>query len=227
MYNPIFANAKVRQAISMSINRQKIASETLLSYAVPVWHPFNPSYFELSGTDIPSDIYSLQTALVTLDETELVLNGETRCQPLNLLVNSNNSYKLNCAKRIKEDLSGIGIPVNVIALTGQDYDLSLSSLNFDLFLGEVRLPANMDISIFSSPQINVFGWDNTVFQNIQSSLNSSEYSYDTAVTVFFENSPFIPICFKKAALAATKSLTDDVNPSDSSIFYSIENAKLE
>ena len=228
-----FTSNKVRQGFSCAINRTKLVSEVLLTYGTPAWHPFNPAWSAVGSFDIPADIYSKETAASTLDEGGFTtmpdgkrgLNGAS--VNLVLLVCSDNSYKVSTAKSISEDLSKVGISVTVNSVSVEQYNNDLNSKNFDLFIGEVKIPLNMDISVLGSSAVNKGGWNAQTFTDILSQLDTKAIGIDGAVTKFYEECPVIPLYYKKSALVVTRSLTGNIVPSDSDIFYGLENCSLK
>lgn len=114
---PIFKNKRVRQAISSAINRQRVI-DSLLGFAEEAKGsiPSNSFYW----TDVKRYDYDKQIAIEILDKNGWVYNEESGVREKDgkvlefelLLVN--NTDRLKIAEVIKQDLSDIGIRVNIV-----------------------------------------------------------------------------------------------------------------
>lgn len=62
------------------------------------------------------------------------------------MVNTDNSFKLAVAEYLAGQLSDLGVSVDLKKLTWDDYLAALESGNFDLYLGEVTLTADFNLS---------------------------------------------------------------------------------
>ena len=73
-------------------------------------------------------------------------NGAGKKLKFELLVNKENRLRVTAARIIAKRLSEYGISVNVAEKSFTDYTAALSSGNFQLYLAEVAITPNMDIS---------------------------------------------------------------------------------
>lgn len=69
-----------------------------------------------------------------------------RTRTVTLLVNQENTFKVSAAEHIAQALSDFDLQIQVEALPWEEYAAALAAGNFDLYYGEVRLPANWDLS---------------------------------------------------------------------------------
>lgn len=220
---------RIRKAISQAINRPKLVSETLLTHAESAWHPFNPKWKEVSGIDLPKDIYSRDEAAALLDEA-LFTKGKSGKRGaggaetiITILVSNDNRYKTDTAAKIAEDLSKVDINAQVKAVNPDEYLNLINSGNFDLFLGEVKIPQNMDINILFSPAVNKGNWSSETFIKALSDYNNGLTGLDTAITAFSDECPFIPLYYKNCALAVSRNVTGEILPVQNDIFGGIQN----
>ena len=79
-----------------------------------------------------------------------------------LIVNSENSYKLTAAQLVARQLEQAGLSVAVSSLPWTDYLSALANGWFDLYLGEVTLTADFDLTdlLSSGAPLNYSRWHN-------------------------------------------------------------------
>ena len=83
-----------------------------------------------------------------------------RTRTVTLLVNQENTFKVSAAEHIAQALSDFDLQIQVEALPWEEYAAALAAGNFDLYYGEVRLPANWDLSalVGTGGSLNYGGW---------------------------------------------------------------------
>ena len=76
------------------------------------------------------------------------------------LVNSENSSKVAAAQRIVDQLSGAGVSISLERLSWTEYLAALERGDFDLYLAEVRLTADFDLTqlVGTRGGLNYGGW---------------------------------------------------------------------
>lgn len=152
-YGALAQNA-LRQAISAGINRTDICANSFYNNALPATGFFNPVWEPVQAVQ---NIQIEANSQITVENLEQIgynkLNGKNErinssgnTLKFTLLVNSENRLRVAAAQRIASQLSDYGIKITVIEKSYKDYTECLKSGSFQLFLGEVRLTENMDIS---------------------------------------------------------------------------------
>ena len=144
----------VRQAISTGINRSKICQDFYYNNAVAATGFFNPVW-EAVGSVQNIEIQANNEITIenleeigynSLDSRGKRLNSSGDYLSFTMLVNSENRIRVAAAKSIAEQLLEYGISITVIEKKYEEYKKALDDGNFQLFLGEVKLTDNMDIS---------------------------------------------------------------------------------
>ena len=104
--------------------------------------------------------------------TALNLEGRT----LTLLVNSENTARVAAAERIAGQLRSTGLKITLEKLAFEDYTLALEQGQFDLYLGEVVLTADFDLSplLLSGAALNYGRWSDTAVAPLQSMYRASQ-----------------------------------------------------
>ncbi len=223
---------RIRRGLSLAINRTLLTSEILLSHSEPIWHPFNPKWKEILSTELPKDKYSKEEAIILFEEAGFAKdnNGKRaifgKPVTLNIVVNSDNRFRLDATNRIADNFKKLDINVTVTALSSNEYNNALNAKDFDLFFGEVKIPDNMDISVLGEPLVNKGGWDYNVLTKIINDFDSGATGIDEAIFAFEDETPFIPLYYNNSALAISRNVIGNILPVQNDIFGGIETWSL-
>lgn len=217
---PHLSNAHFRRALSFSISRELLVSQNYSNRAYPSAYPFNPKWSEISK--IPQKLSSDFDAVAA----EMQQAGNTSGITLTLLVNQENPVRNNVAKYLASCFNKTGINVTVKSVPYEEYESLIKSGNFDMYLGEVRLSNNMDISpllaaggtaAFSTvPNSSTL----SAFNDWRNGYKDIAYVADT----FEAEMPFIPLCYRTGLTSYTKGLTG-VQSMDNDVFFNFEKWK--
>ena len=213
----------VRQALALGIDRESIAQVDFARHAVPAElpvHPNSPLYDEESAQTLA---YAPEELMARL--TALQLAGRN----LRLVVNSENAARVHAAERIAQQLRWTGLNVTVEKLAFEDYTLALSRGDFDLYLGEVALTADFDLSALLLPgaSLNFGGWAGESFPALLAQFRSSQGTLRTihAGTLYrylAQEVPIAPICFKNGCVLTRWGRLSGLEPVRGNIFYHLE-----
>ncbi len=219
--------AEVRQVLARAVDRESVAQADYASHAVaaalPV-HPFSPLYDDSLAQALSYDPEQLATGLESLK-----LQGRS----LVLLVNSENSAKAGCAQRIASQLTTAGMSVTVSRLAFDDYTAALKAGNFDLYLGEVLLTADFDLSslLGSGGALNFGRWQDGQGDSLLASLRAAGGTdRETAAAALFthlnDQVPIAPICFKNGSVLTQWGRLSGLAPLQGNVFYRLEDWRM-
>ena len=192
------SSAPMRKAISSAIDRNTLTLESYSGRAKPIVQPFNPAMKSLPKTD-PA-LYAPDIAKAAAALKEAGYDGKT---PLTLLVNSENSARVSAANTIAANLQKVGISVKVEQLPFADYTARIQSSNFTMYLGEIKLSADMDLSpFFTAGGAASYG----LLQNSQSytqftAWRSGSAGLSAVTDTFAGEMPFIPLCYLSGSVS--------------------------
>ena len=150
----VFNDVKMRYVVSSAINRTAICTEAYYTYALPTEGLFSPLWQDAKGLqNIPSEA-NLQNCVANLkelgynnkDNEGFYIDSNNKRIGLTLICNSENERRVKAANLIKTQLELVGVSVTVKALNWNQYVSALSSGDFDLYIAEVRLMNNMDVT---------------------------------------------------------------------------------
>jgi peptide/nickel transport system substrate-binding protein len=117
-----FRSAQFRRAISAAINRDDICRIVFAGYAKPAYGPVSPANRFWFNSALPAPKYDPQTALALFTRAGFrFAHDELRDQAGNrveftLVTNSGNAVREKIATMIQQDLSHVGIKMNVVTL---------------------------------------------------------------------------------------------------------------
>ena len=138
-----------------------------------------------------------------------------------LLVNSDDSARLRAARYIAACLTEYGLPTGTLECSGQNYEAVLRANNWDIYLGQTRLPPNMDLSEFFRMwgEISPGGMVNeTLLEMCKETLENSGTTYDLLKKVA-DDGRIIPVLFGYHAVYAERGLFDNLDPTRDNVFY--------
>lgn len=122
--HPLFANKRVRQALSLAINKKDIISGVLLGYGSPCTGPFPPESWAYNP-NVKDYEYDPKKALSILFEEGWRLDKDgwlkKNGKPFHftVIINQGNEARIKTAQIIKEQLKQIGIRMDIKVLEWQ------------------------------------------------------------------------------------------------------------
>ena len=209
---------RVRQALALSIDRESIAQVDFARHAVPSAlpvHPDSPLYHPDSAGVLAYDPEELSARL-----SELELTGGT----LTLLVSSENAARAAAAQRIAQQLGWTGVEVVVNKLPFEDYTAALERGEFDLYLGEVVLTADFDLSelLLSSGSLNYGRWQDGEVTSLLSGLRLEADGAPALYAYLAQEVPIAPICFKNGCVLTRWGRLSGLQPVRGNVFYRLD-----
>lgn len=212
------APSGVRSALSKGLDRSFLVSAFLSGHALPAQFPVSP-VSPLYPAELEQE-YSL-TAFSAAAGALPPLS-----QPLVLLVNEENSFKISLAARLASDYSAQGIPMEVQILPWADYTTALAAGSFDLYLGEIRLTADWDLAplLGTGAPLNYGGWSDPQTDTLLAACTASS-DRDAAIAQLCAHlrsrNPILPLCFKRTSVLMQSSVIDGLESTAGEPFYGI------
>lgn len=219
---------QVRSAIAAQINAEEIAISAYQGHATATKMPVNPESQmakEISQIDVKKNKTLAESILDNCGFVNYSGKAKTNGAYLlsfTLIVNNDNRYRVAAAYNIADALNECGFLINVQPLSFVDYNQRISSGNYDMYLGEIKLDSSMDISPFFSSGVHGVGIDKTekVVTDYYK-FRAGEMSAQEYYEVFSEFYPFIPVCFKKGHAVFSGDITPQTNNFPNNIYAGI------
>lgn len=255
------ANAELRQAISSGIDRKAICRDGYYNNALAANGFFNPKWQPVKS------VQSIETTAnkeITIENLEKIgynsvdangirKNSGGQRLEFELLVNSENRVRVFAAQLIANQLFEYGIKIRIAEKSFADYTAALASGNFQLYLGEVAITPNMDLTNLvaeggsaaygaaaSKPDVTADTASDTASdaptEETAQSVSSAELingfylgtnTVNDVASVLQAEMPFIPVCYRTGVLFYNDNIENVNNSSLSDIYFSIESYKIK
>ncbi len=207
--------AEARLALARAVDRESIARTVYAGHAVPAALPVHPDSPLYDGTRAAALSYAPEDLAGRLKE--LRLNREE----LILLVNSENAAKTSAAQLIAYQLESAGVSISLRALSFEDYAAALEKGDFDLYLGEVVLTADFDLTQLLSygGALNYGRWSSPDAASLLSALAAAGALFDHLT----RQVPIVPICYKNGSVLTQWGRLSGLSPLRGNVFWQFEN----
>lgn len=230
--NRILSNIEVRQAINYAINKEEIFKNVF----------YNTNQISNFPLDFGSFTYDINNSIIASDTNKakkiLIENGwrysedgwkkDNHKLELDIIVKQTNQNNIKVANSITEQLSKIGIVINVKDISEKEYNNYLQNKNYDLIL--------VNETYGYSPSLEkYFGTNNLAnYQNVEINtilketqlLNNEEeikQKYSRICKIYNEEVPYISLYFETNTIIYSQNLKGTIAPNSYNLFYAIEN----
>ena len=211
-----------RQALYYVFDRDTLATKMLSGHAEPTVLPVSPKSKLYDEKLAETYAWSEETAKKKLAD------GHYYNQTLKLIVNQESAFKTAFAEELKKEMEAIGIKVQVEALAWDEFADALDKRSFDLYLGEVKLKSNFDLTavIGSNGNLNYGGYQNKDLEKLLTqSQPADKATRATAAKNLYkavaDAAATIPLCFKNHSVLTHWSANASITPTQQNLFYHI------
>lgn len=187
--NPLLSDVKVRQAMLMGINRDRILQDTTLGRGIVIDGPILPFSWAFNS-QVQHVAYNPKAALQMLQEAgwkdededgilEKTIGNKNYKFEIELLVNTANGARYQAASHIEKDLKALGISVKLVNVTWDELKTNVMNKKFDAAIMGWKLTPNPDLRfMFASSEIkngyNFVSYSNTELDVLLIRANASE-----------------------------------------------------
>ena len=211
----VFSNPQMRAAVTYAVDRETLASDIYrgfgMSASLPA-SPLSPYYSQsLAGKYAYDPDRFAQTVIELGNEGSEVV----------FLVNSDDSMRVRAARSIGQMLEQGGLKVTMKEVSGKAYTYAFTAKEFDLYLGQTKLSANMDLSAFfsSSGALSKGGVSNMGAYTLCQQALENHGNYFTLHQTVMDEGLLCPILFSTQAVYASRGNVTSLMPSRDNIFY--------
>ena len=214
-HRDFFQSAGLRSILTYGIDRDTIVEKYYRGFARAVTLPAS-TYFPYYSSGLATK-YEYDPERFT----EAVKNTATPNRDLVLLVNGDDTLRLQAAREIANQLTALGLPTTVNAQDHQNYLNHILAGNYDLYLGCTRLSANMDLSAFfaSGGSLSYNGIANSGLYQLCLDAMENHGNYYNLHQEVAEDGRIIPVVFCGYAVYATRGVLSDLEPARDNVFY--------
>lgn len=212
-------SAAVRQALLRAFDRSSVATALYSSHARPAALPISPASSYYPETLAQELEYAPQ-------EAAQLLEAAGKVGSLTFVAPSDNAARAATAQHLADCLTELGLQVELQLLPWDKYTAALEKGDFDLYLAEVRLTADFDLTalITAGGSLNYGGYaDAEAAQMLQSYRASSGQGRDLSALRLYERlaeePPFAVLCFKNWSVLTQWSRISNLTPTQQNVFY--------
>ena len=205
-------DAALRAALSACINKAALLSNAWHGYANAADTPFPQAWHGVHPEDFarPYDAAAARKGLEDLGYS-MVRDGlrASKYRKLSFtLLASQSAPALAAAKAVQTQLGAFQIGVTLKALPGAQYRAAVKAGSFDLYIGEIRLTPDLNLSPLliqggaATKGVQVWGKASNAYgQLLQGLIPPGKF-----VSIFLDDMPFLPLGYRCGMAAAARSL---------------------
>jgi len=140
---------------------------------------------------------------------------------MTLLVNADDSARLRAARYIAACLTEYGLPTGTLECSGQNYEAVLRANNWDIYLGQTRLPPNMDLSEFFRVwgELSSGGMPTDSLLDLCKDTLENSGNTNDLLKLIADDGRIIPVLFGYHAVYAERGLFENLSPTRDNAFY--------
>lgn len=152
--NKHLQSTQMRYILANAIDRTAICDDAYYSYAKPAAGLFNSVWADVGNLQNLNTAADLENVVANLEEIGynskdaegFFTDSDKKTVRFKLIVSRENECRIKCAEAVKAQLEAVGIKIELSVLDWDKYIEALTYGNFDLYLAEVKLNNNMDVS---------------------------------------------------------------------------------
>ena len=221
LYSDYFDDGYLRTKLTYAMDRQTIIQRfynNRAQLATLATSPSSPHY-----NQVLADKYNFAPLqfIDAMSGWNIPRDPENPTRKMRLLVNSDDSARLRAARYIADCLTEYGLPTETVEYGTNTYKAVLQAGNWDIYLGQTRLPPNMDLSEFFRVwgEISSGGMPtDSLLELCKDTLENSGSTYDL-LKLIADDGRIIPILFGYHAVYAERGLFKNLKPTRDNAFY--------
>ena len=205
----------IRKAVRAGLDVDALAADVYGAFAHSSSLPYHPDWYAADADYTFEQKTTLEYLSAIgynqINSDGLATNGLYTIT-LTLIVNEENALRVKLANQVASSLIAAGINVNVVKYSFNEYISALKAKNYDLYIGEVRLTADMRLSAIlgghtyyqKTNDYGVASTDAAVAAYTQ--FLTGELELNEFLDTFMASCPFAPICFRSGAVIFSRRL---------------------
>lgn len=147
-------------------------------------------------------------------------------QPLVLLVNEENRFKVSMARQMAADFTAVGIPTEIHVLPWESYLEAVARGDFDLYYGETRLTADWNLAslLRTRGALNYSRWSDPQTDQLLTEFAAAEDRAAAAERLcarLRSQAPILPVCFKAVSTLVQSDVIEGLISTAAEPFYNL------
>ena len=220
-WSKYFDDGVLRTKLTYAIDRDTISQQYYNDMAQPATLAISPSHPQYNKTLAANYAFDPLKFIDAMSNWNIPKDAENPNKKMVLLVNSSDSARLRAARYIAKCLTEYGLPTTTLECSGENYKAVLRANNWDIYLGQTRLPPNMDLSEFFR------GWGelssgglptDSLLKMCKDRLENSGTTYDF-LKLLADDGRVIPVLFGYHSVYAERGLFENLDPVRDNVFH--------
>ena len=211
----VFETATLRSALTYAIDRDALVADNYNGFARPTTIAMDPAHPYYSDALAAKYSYDPVKFINAMSMTKLPK------EPLQFLVNSDDSMRMRLARNIVDMLTECGLNIELVEKPSGKFIQAVKYGQYDLYLGQTKLPANMDLSEFFRPWGNL-SWgsvDNEGLYTLCQEALDNHGNFYNLHKALADDGRIIPLLFCGYAIYADRGLVSDLDPARDNVFF--------
>lgn len=233
--NSVLANKEVRQSINSAINKEEIIKKIYNSkYRVSNFPIDFGSYaYDSNNTIISYDKNVAKRLLVdsgwkySSKKWRKTVNYRYLKIELDLVVNKTEKNLVKVANQIKEQLESVGIRINIVESTQEQYNSYLKNKNYDMILSSASYSYSPSLNKYFKDD-NIANYKNDEVTSLLNEIknitdeNELKQKYTRITEIYNDEVPYISLYFDTNTMIYSTNLKGNIAPNSYNLFYNIE-----
>lgn len=223
----LFADPAVRAALTHAIDRDTLVNSYYHGFAMSATLPASPESPYYNRTLSRKFDYDPQKFIDAVAATQV------ESKEITLLLCGDDQMRVRVATAIAKMLEDAGLNVTLTQVETAEFDETLRWGTYDLYLGQTKLSANMDLSAFfgSKGSLKYGGLDDEAIYDMCLEALANTGNYYNLHKMVAEEGQLVPILFQNYAVYTHRGVLYDFQPARDNIFYydlgrTLEDAKV-
>ena len=214
-HRSFFAGDTLRSVLTYGIDRDTLTEKYYQGFARSVTLPAS-TYFPSYSTGLASK-YEYDPDKFSEALKEMSLPREK----LQLLVNSDDTLRLQVAREIAASLTELGLSMVTLEVDSKEFAEHVRKGDYDLYLGCTRLSANMDLSAFFAPggKLSYNGIASEDLYGLCLDALENHGNYYTLYQKVAQDGRIVPLIFCSYAVYTTRGALSDLRPARDNVFF--------
>ncbi|ACL74989.1 peptide ABC transporter substrate-binding protein [Ruminiclostridium cellulolyticum] len=223
------ANKNLRSALGGFIDKKKLIDTAVQGIAIPAELPLFPNSWinQLVNMEQYSDLKKAKQLMTqsgyVLSKNKYVSKANSRALSLKLIVNQDNTLRVNTADAIASQLVKNGINVEVEKLTWENVQKRIKSGAYDMALLGYQISTKPDLSFAYSTDSIESGLNTAKYSNpavdgylqqilTQSDIEKQKSLYTKLLNTVLDERPYIGLYFISQGIMCSKNIKGAINP---------------
>jgi len=211
----IFSDPAIRRALTHAIDREAIAEQYYQGIARPASLPASPSSPWYNSSLAQRFGYAPELFAQAVAAAELESNTVT------LLLNGDDVIRYRAGLAIADMLRAGGLKVTIVKSSAEDLVENLKYTEYDLYLGQTKLSANMDISAFfgTNTTLNYGGLADPGLHQMSLDAMTNAGNFYKLHEAVMEEGQLCPILFQSDAIYVQRGMLPALSPARDGVFH--------